>query len=661
MSLTTYITNKQKRYGPAAKVLLLSIFPEEYHDRLLEKPLDAKTLRELLTEIYSKYPDKYASIVDRLMALSRAIFYQKQVFSPKIEDFDLPANYIQLLDKMKLKQQELYKKYANKPEQLATELEKFGLQVIEETQKQLLSDEKLKNNAFVLQMKSGARGNPSQLMGLLFSDVLYSDNTGKTIPILINRRFIQGLLPHQIWAGSYGARYGLYFLQHGTRVAGAINKQLIQKTHDLIVTSVDSDNFYKYFIGYPVSTDDADAVGSILAQKADKIPQNVLITPDILAYLRQKGIKRILIRSPIVSITKDGQLAAYDVGIRERGTLPAVGDFVGIIASQAITEPLTQAQLSAKHTGGIKGSGKASDFLQQIEAFFEPSEASGIMAVHADEDGVIKSIEDLPFGGKKIVIKTKDKDIEYYAATDDVILVKKGDKVEAGDMIIEGVPDLSKTVEHKGIGEGRRLFINYLHDLLKKAGISVHKKNLELLATGIINQVMVTEKLGRFYPGDIVSYNKIAYYYIPRKTAKRLPVDSSLVGKYLEEPVINYSIGTKLKPSMIETMKEFGVKNVLVHDEPPPFKPVYIRLTDQLEKSEDWMVRQLGQHLERGLMDALRRGLSSKFIENTSFVPSLAKGIDFGYVPYSIGATEEDIKKIREETERLRERSKKYI
>lgn len=647
--------------GPASLSILKSFFPPEFHDRFNE-PVGGKELQEILTEVYQKYPERYADIVNNLIDFSKEVIYQYPVYSVKPEDFILPPKYKELLNKLEAEQNRLYMVYKNNSKKLEEELSKLGTEAIKKLSEEIPKDPELQKNALVMQVKSKARGNPIQLMGLLTGDILYTDHKLDIIPILITRGFIHGLYPHQIWAGSYGGRYGLYYNAFGTKVSGALNKQIIQATHRMcVVTQQDSPLFYKYKLGYPVSTDSGDIVGALLAQPVDRFPQNTLITPAVLAYLQQKGIKKILIRSPVASITKDGELAAYDLGIRERGTLPAVGEFVGITASQAISEPLTQAQLSAKHLGGIKASRRATDILNNLVAFFSPSESSGIMATHSEDDGVVEDIIPSEFGGKKIIIKRKDgSKVAYYVdEDDDDITVKKGGAVEAGDMLVSGIPDLSRLVEHKGIGEARRLFVKYLKDILADGGINANSRNLEILASGIINSVMLTDRFQNFYPGDIVSYSKVAYYWKPRRNSRVMKITSTeAVGKYLEEPVLHYTIGTKIKPSMLEELKEFGIKEITVHDQPPPFAPVYVRLMDQLEKDEDWMVRQLGQHLQKGLLDAARRGLVSSYSYNTSFVPALARGPEFGYVPYTQGPTRQTIEEARRQTEELRKRSK---
>jgi hypothetical protein len=49
------------------------------------------------------------------------------------------------------------------------------------------------------------------------------------------------------------------------------------------------------------------------------------------------------------------------------------------------------------------------------------------------------------------------------------------------------------------------------------------------------------------------------------------------LGKYLERPVLHYTIGTKVRPSVLKELKEFGVKEVVAHADPPPFEPEMIR------------------------------------------------------------------------------------
>lgn len=126
------------------------------------------------------------------------------------------------------------------------------------------------------------------------------------------------------------------------------SKQLVQIAHRLVVDSNDSDQPYdeKNPIGYPSTVDDPDNEGAMLSMPVAGYKRNTVLTPKILADMKQKGVKNILVRSVIAGGPANGGIYAYDAGIRETGSLPAQGDFVGIKSVQAISEPITQSAIS---------------------------------------------------------------------------------------------------------------------------------------------------------------------------------------------------------------------------------------------------------------------------------------------------------------------------
>lgn len=141
-------------------------------------------------------------------------------------------------------------------------------------------------------------------------------------------------------------------VSNSTADAGYAAKQLIQGNHRLVVTALDDDDDdpdNANVRGLPVQTDDQDNVGALLAMPAGGYPRNTQLTPKILAELRRAGVDDILVRSPAVGGPADGGVYARDVGVRERGGLAPQGDFIGHAAGQAVSEKLTQMQLSSKH------------------------------------------------------------------------------------------------------------------------------------------------------------------------------------------------------------------------------------------------------------------------------------------------------------------------
>jgi hypothetical protein len=79
---------------------------------------------------------------------------------------------------------------------------------------------------------------------------------------------------------------------------------------------------------------------------------------------------------------------------------------------------------------------------------------------------------------------------------------------------------------------------------------------------------------------------------------------------------------------MLKDFDEFKISSVDVHDAEPPFEPEMVRAMTNLRYDPDWMTRQFGSYLKDGLLEATHRGSTSDQL-GTSFVPSLAKGVNF--------------------------------
>jgi hypothetical protein len=156
-----------------------------------------------------------------------------------------------------------------------------------------------------------------------------------------------------------------------------------------------------------------------------------------------------------------------------------------------------------------------------------------------------------------------------------------------------------------------------------------------MIARAALNTVRITDPdgFGGYLPEDIVSYNKIEANYKPREDSKVSKVkdnDSNLLGKYIEQPVLHYSIGTRITPSVLKNLKEIDVDEVTVNDEPPGFEPVMVRAAEVTSKGEDdWLVRMQGSYLKAGLIDSAIKGLDTNIRSNSNPYARLGQGYDF--------------------------------
>jgi hypothetical protein len=350
-----------------------------------------------------------------------------------------------------------------------------------------------------------------------------------------------------------------------------------------------------------------------------------LLTRKVLKDLQARKIQRLLVRSPLAGGPPvEGGVYAYDAGVRERGGLPPVGDFVGLTAANAIGEPISQNMISSKHTGGVAGQGRMQAGFPVLDQMVSVPKESPNWAIHAPKDGVVAKVEAAAQGGHYVTIG----DESHYIPIDQGVSVRPGQAIEAGDVLSDGLPNPAMVVLHKGLGEGRRHFVEQFRKVAENSNFTLHRRNLELLARGLIDHVRLDEEVGDWVPGDVVPYSTLAAAYRPR-SGHELQSPSRAVGMYLEQPVLHYAIGDRLKPSMAKELEHFGVNNVVVHPEPPPFHAEMIRSQDLLLHDPDWMTRFLGSNLERSLLTGVHRGHTADE-SSTSFVPVLARGVDLG-------------------------------
>lgn len=414
----------------------------------------------------------------------------------------------------------------------------------------------------------------------------------------------------------------LFVLASGLIVSNS--KRLNNMSHRLLVTAHDAPNDPEHVRGMPGEIDDPDNEGALLSQPAGGYARNTVLTRQVIADLKRQGVKEALLRSPLVGGPADGGVYGRDVGVRERGRISPIGDYVGLAASQSISEPLTQMLISSKHSGGVAGSTKGQQGFPVIDRMFSiPSEYAG-GAVHAQADGLVTAIEPAPQGGHYITAGGE----KHYALPDQEITVKAGDKVEAGDTLTDGIPNPAEFVPAKGIGEGRRMFMKAFMDTARASSFNPNRRNVELVARGYVDSVRFDREVGDHVPGDVASYTWLENNYTPREGAADMHPKEAL-GKYLEKPVLHYSIGTKVRPSMLPEFEKWGVQKIHAHAEPPPFSPIMVRSQDIPANDPDFMARMLGSNLEKSLLRGVHRG-SIADASGTSYATALSQGIGFG-------------------------------
>lgn len=610
------------------QLLVNDALPDELRD--YSRVLDKKGVHSLLQQVARQHPEKYREVSFRLNQIGQRAAQDQGGMSFGIRHLRRSKVANEIRQRIQGELRQILADDSLTDQQRTDRIIRVVGRESSPQQKAVLEEAIQSGNPLGMQVLSGSRGKPMNLASLLAADMLYSDHRDEVIPIPVLRSYSEGLSPEEYWAGTYGARRGIIATKFATQEAGFLSKQLNQAGHRLVVMGEDGEEDSDPEAparGMIVDTGDMDNEGALLARDAGPYKKHTPLTPKILKHLDRLGIKRLLIRSPLVGGSPEGGVYARDVGIRENGTLPGRGEQVGLQAAQALSEPISQGQLSAKHSGGVAGQEKAVGGFQYINQLIQVPKKMQGGASHATVDGVVQRVEPAPAGGHFVTIN----DQKHYVGEGFEVKVKKGDEIEAGDMLSDGIPNPAIITQYKGVGEGRRYFVNEFRKAMSASGMQGHRRNIELLARGLINHVKLTEETDDNAPDDIVPYSTLEHTYKPREGHERL-VPRKAVGQYLERPVLHYTIGTKIRPSMLKDFDEFGVTTVPVHKNPPPFEPYMVRGMYQLQHDPDWMTQMYGSGLKKSLLESVARGGTSEE-RGTSFVPSLATGTDFGSVP----------------------------
>ena len=111
------------------------------------------------------------------------------------------------------------------------------------------------------------------------------------------------------------------------------------------------------------------------------------------------------------------------------GELCNLGDAVGIVAAQSIGEPGTQLTMRTFHTGGVAGA-DITHGLPRVVELFEARKPKGVAEI-ARESGKV-AIEDDEKSRKVIVLDDKGEEHVYTLPRRTPLLVRQGDKIEAG-------------------------------------------------------------------------------------------------------------------------------------------------------------------------------------------------------------------------------------
>lgn len=247
-------------------------------------------------------------------------------------------------------------------------------------------------------------------------------------------------------------------------------------------------------------------------------------------------------------------------------------------------------------------------------------------ATVATLDGRVEKVEKAPQGGSYVFVGEQS----HYVPSGYDILVKPGDEVEAGDQLSDGVISPEDAVKYKGIGEGRRYFAQRFTQAYRDSGYKGNRRNVESLARSLIDNVVVDDEdsEGQMLPGDEVSYSRWAWGFKPRPGSVQASPRQA-IGKYLEQPALHYTIGTRVTRKVADELDKFKVPSVLYNDNPPGVHPEMKSIVETTGQTPDWMGRLSTTYIGKRLVEDAQTGAESN-TQGLNPYPAVARGTTLG-------------------------------
>jgi DNA-directed RNA polymerase subunit beta' len=299
--------------------------------------------------------------------------------------------------------------------------------------------------------------------------------------------------------------------------------------------------------------------GEVLVEK------NELMDHKEVRAIMGAGVEDVFVFSPLTCESEQGicvKCYGMDMG---RGRKVRIGSAIGIVAAQSIGEPGTQLTLRTFHTGGIAAETDITTGLPRVEELFEARRAPKGEAVVAELSGTIEISQSERYSDLRVLkiqhsemvsdayelpknyrlaVKDGDKiakgdviaalkenelksetdgkvridgrtvyvsyeqseEVEYDVPNTTRMLVRSGDKVEAGQPLTEGSLNPHSILRIQGREACYMYLLTEVQQVYRSQGQNIHDKHFEVIIRKMMSRVQVTRPGDSAYlPGDFVN------------------------------------------------------------------------------------------------------------------------------------------------------------
>lgn len=597
-------------------ILINEKLPPDLRDysRTVTKP----ELTSILTAAAASHPHRYAEIAQHLKDLGDEHAYL-QGSSISYDDFK-PVD----VDHIYRKYEPHWKKARAIKDPLARENQLREVNRLAETEINAMVAKDMKENPNRAHLWStiGGKGNAANIRQMLYASGNQVDTTNTVVPYMARNSFARGLTPIDKMISATGARKGIVGSFISVRDPGAFGKELFMLTNDMVTTEHDCQT--QRGLVKPIT--DPGVLDRFLAAPAGSFKRNDLLSPASRDALIRQGIKEVTVRSPNRCQAREG-VCAMCIGLLENGKMSPLGDTIGLRSAQALTEPLTQMALSAKHSGGVVGKKSAFDTIKQL--MHVPENFAG-GAVLSQVHGRVEKIEEAPDGGSHIFINGQ----MHYIDPKLGLKVKKNDHVTAGDVLSDGLINPAEIVRLKGMDAGRDYLAKALQQTYADNGAYGHPKVFETVVRSVINLGKVKDPGDHdFNVEDIVSWNQNQHKTLPvtYKFQGKEQIANSVGHRLLNDlPALKMAKGTMITENHLPLLMKLN--EVHAYKKPAVIEPFMVGTESAAIHKNDWLSKLGFRRVKAGLKEDVALAKSVD-IHSYKPLPAYILGSEFRHGP----------------------------
>lgn len=611
---------------PAKRKELLSVLPESIRGRFSDAVLDKKKLNELLGNLAKEDPIHYGRAVDQLKLMGDRHSYETG-FSVRLEDL-----HPHLPEKDKLlrnTEAEVRRLYAGGATSAKVKKAVEAVQGADAAVKQMLPKQLgEQGNGFYDLVRSGARGTLGQLQQIVAGPVVTDDHRGLPMPIPVVNSFAHGLPFSEYWQTVYGARRVSIDKQLQTQNPGAFNKDIMATAITNVISSPDCKTTHGIELSVADQARDIEdrylakdirAGSTVLAHAGE------LVTPALMNLLRDRKVQTVSVRSPLTCTAPKGTCARC-YGVHEDGQLPNIGENIGAIAGQALSEPLTQMTLRTFHGGGASGSRGVITGYDKIDKLLKMPKVVPGKATLAERSGQVEKIEPAAGGvGHHVFIDG----VKHFVPTDvfDAGKIRVGTRVEKGDAISAGIIKPQELQRLKGMLPALGYVADQIQDAYKGQRVDLKRRAIETVLRSVGSTTRVHDPGdSSFLPGDTAPH-AVVEAFNKSTEGKRALTDA--VGKILREEVGHIVPGTPITDEIAKALERHGKHEVLVGPKPIVHEPELHGIERIPLLRKDWMAQLGYNNLRRAIVRGAAQGAETD-LHDYSPVPAFAYGAEFG-------------------------------